>query len=131
MRCSRCGSEVSSSRLSCPACHQLIHSDRLKALAAEADAAASRGEIGAAIEAWSSARELLPPGSRQYDVVRERIDELEKRRVAEARPGSPAPSARAPGPGWKKIGVGVGAAGLLLWKLKGLRSLPIKPRAYF
>ena len=73
MRCPRCGSGVSSSRLSCPACHQLIHSERLKTLAAEAEAAEQRGDVAAAMEVWQEAQTLLPPDSRQYEVVQDRI----------------------------------------------------------
>ncbi len=79
VRCSQCFAEVSPSLLSCPNCHGLVHATQLKALAAQADAAAARGDLSEALGAWRTVQSLLPPGSRQHTIVGEKIVELSGR----------------------------------------------------
>src|SRR5262249_4606513 len=74
--CSSCGTELSPEALMCPACATLVHSDQLKQLAAEADAAAHAGDLPRARTQWTSALALLPVQSQQHAVVRERVAEL-------------------------------------------------------
>jgi hypothetical protein len=51
-RCPQCGTAIPPAALSCPACHALVHADRLKQLAETARAAASAGDVSAQLEAW-------------------------------------------------------------------------------
>jgi Zn-dependent protease len=76
--CVGCGHALSPALLSCPACHRLVHADRLRALAATA-AAQTADRPSDALGAWREARELLPAGSRQRTVIDARIVELSKR----------------------------------------------------
>jgi Zn-dependent protease len=119
--CDGCGITVPPGLLSCPSCRGLIHSGRLKELAAIATSAESGDEPAAALSAWREALALLPPGTRQYSVIVDRIAEL-GRRVEE----SPAPEQRGEtadeASGWS-IGAttgAVGTVGLLVWKFKFL-----------
>jgi len=74
--CAQCGTELHVAALACPACHALIHSARLKELAAAAEAATRAGDVETARSRWTSALELLPPGSQQHVLIRQRLDEL-------------------------------------------------------
>jgi Zn-dependent protease len=71
--CPACGTEVAPNLLSCPSCHRLVHADRLKGLAATAEAAERAGELSAALASWREALTLLPPESRQYAVIAGRV----------------------------------------------------------
>lgn len=118
--CPQCGTEVAPHLLICPGCHRLIHGDRLKSLAGEADQAEASGDPTVAMIAWRSALELLPPGSRQHEVIRQKVGELVK--VVDAIPG-PKPKSVDPtaGPKWGGAAVGgVGTIGLMIWKFKFL-----------
>ena len=64
--CPSCGGEVAPNLLSCPSCHRLVHSDRLKELAESAEASERAGDLSAALGAWREAITLLPPASRQH-----------------------------------------------------------------
>ena len=74
--CASCRTELSPDALVCPACATLVHSDQLKRLAADADAAASAGDLEGARTHWTSALALLPFQSQQHAIIRERIAEL-------------------------------------------------------
>src|SRR5437588_10657020 len=74
--CQGCATQIAPELLNCPHCHRLVHAERLKQLAGEAERAAQEGDHHAALVAWRGALELLPPGSRQHDVVASRIEEL-------------------------------------------------------
>jgi len=108
--CPRCGGEVAGALLACPSCHTLVHANRLRQLAAEAEEAAGRGDITAELTAWRAALELLPAGARQRDVIVAEIDTL-SRQVTR-------------GSGWgRRLGAGGGAVAggaLILWKLKAV-----------
>ncbi|MFT3766478.1 MAG: site-2 protease family protein [Minicystis sp.] len=111
-RCAACGVELAPGMLACPACRKLVHADRLKALAADAEAAERDGRLTDALTHWRDALDLLPAGSTQRTAVAETI-----RRLSEAvdRAGNAAPS---PAGGRAKGAAGLGALGLLAWKLK-------------
>ncbi|MGC8643592.1 MAG: site-2 protease family protein [Isosphaeraceae bacterium] len=87
--CPQCGVELAPSLLSCPACHRLIHAEELKALAREADAAEQVGDLPAALAAWRQAAALLPSGTRQYQVILQRIAELSRQVESGPRPLEP------------------------------------------
>jgi len=108
--CASCGTQVGPSQLACPTCHALIHAARLRELADEAASAAQRDEVSAELAAWRSALELLPPGSTQFDTVRERVELLRTRLLTPA-----VPEKASSGKG--KWGV-LGGAALVLWKFK-------------
>ena len=114
--CSGCGTEVAASLLSCPVCHRLVHGQALKDLAARADAAAAAGDVRESLAAWRSSLDLLPPGSRQYTAVTQRIETLSHQ--VEAAGSAPAPPL--PQSGWWKWLAGLGPIGLLIWKFKFL-----------
>ena len=77
--CERCGTELAPGLLSCPSCHALIHAERLKELAGEAEAADRAGDLQAAIEKWRIALELLPAASTQVTAINARIADLMRR----------------------------------------------------
>jgi Zn-dependent protease len=123
--CVSCRTEVAPGLLTCPGCHRLVHAERLKDLAAKADHARGAGDVRSALVAWREALELLPQGSRQYDVVSERISELGRAVDQAPAPAAPTEEAAAFAPddhagGWhRKAGwAGLGTAGLFLWKFK-------------
>lgn len=115
-RCTACGTELAATLLTCPACHALVHRERLQTIAREADAAEAQGELARAAASWREALALLPDGSRQREQVAERVDRLtaaiEGRTVEEMRKGPPAGST------WAKVLGPLGIAGLLIWKFK-------------
>jgi len=92
--------------LVCPSCSGLIHSARLKQLAAEADQAQGRGDGKAAIATWRSALELLPSGTRQYGAIEARIASLSQMQPA-------ATAQPADQQSWFRRGWGALAAGII------------------
>jgi Zn-dependent protease len=111
-RCPECGTEVAAELRACPSCARLIHSDRLKALAAQAQAAEQGGDVSAALAAWRDTLDLLPPESRQHATILEKVRCLSER-VDQGGAG-PKPS------GWKKGVAGLGALALILVKFKSV-----------
>jgi Zn-dependent protease len=98
--------------LACPACRKLVHTDRLKALAVEAETAEREGRLSDALGCWRSALELLPTESAQHRAVADTV-----RRLSEAIDRAEHAKAAPPLSGGKVL-AGLGAAGLVLWKLK-------------
>jgi Zn-dependent protease/uncharacterized Zn finger protein (UPF0148 family) len=116
--CTRCGTELRSGALACPACGSLVHAETLKQLAAAADAAARAGDLASARDAWSRVLELLPPQSDQHAAVARRLAEITQRIDAAA--GSPAADASKT-PWWRRGAPGVAAVVVaLLSKIKFL-----------
>jgi len=114
--CIRCGSEMPERALACPACATLRHAGRLKTLAADAESASAAGHLEVAREHWNSALALLPPDSRQYAIVQQKVAQLgEPPEPAQARPTGPEHS-------WLRRGLGgaATAAVVLAGKLKFL-----------
>lgn len=87
-----------------------MHAATLKRLAAEAEAAEQKGEISAALSAWRSTMDLLPPESQQYAVILQRVRALSAR--VEDIGDAPKPSA------WKKGAAGASGLAVLLFKFK-------------
>lgn len=108
--CSQCGLTMPPSAVSCPGCHALVYSERLKELAAEAQQAEQRGDLSNALSNWRSALELLPQGSSQYAGVQQQVLRLSSRVDTEA-PVAPPSS-------WKKRSAALGPIGAALWKFK-------------
>src|SRR4051794_20853780 len=110
--CRQCGTEYAPDRRACPRCGALIHAARLKVLAGEAAAATSAGDEAIAAARWDEALALLPPGSRQHELIPQRLAQL--------RPPSLQPAVADPAPdsfaGRFIRGAGIlGAPLLLLW----------------
>ena len=92
-----------------------MHGEDLKRLADEAERARAGGDLTSSLGAWRQALDLLPPGTRQHQVVASKIDSLSL--AAEGAPA--APGARSAKTGNLARGaVGIGALGLLLSKGK-------------
>lgn len=113
--CGRCGAVLPSGALVCDGCQAMVHTQRLEALAASANAHEARNEWSAAHEDWQAALALLPPESAQAAWVRSKLDELFQAIRRQA--------AQDPPPGWiRKLGPFAPIA-LLLSKGKFLVSL--------
>ena len=113
--CSGCGTELGTALLSCPMCRRLVHASALKDLAERAEAAAAAGDAQAALAAWRSSLELLPPDSRQSAAVAQRIAALGSTVDAAASAPVDVPTSGR----WKWLAA-LGPAGLLIWKFKFL-----------
>jgi Zn-dependent protease len=111
-RCAACGVELAPGMVACPACRKLVHTDRLRILAAEAEAAEREGRLTDALTRWREALDLLPAGSAQHRTISETV-----RRLSEAldRSGGAAPAAKGEGAG---RAAGLGSAAMGVWKLK-------------
>lgn len=112
--CPECGTDVATGLLTCPACHWLVHSARLTELADCAEAAARRGELTTAVALWQEAIPLVPSGSRQHNAITSRVSMLGRERAAAE---DRATASSVEGGAWKWA-TGLGALGVLAWKLK-------------
>ncbi len=119
-RCPHCGAAIPPDALSCQACHALVHTERLNALAASARSAAARGDVSGELEAWRAALEWLPPGSSQHRTIGERVQVL-SRRLSDPS-SAPAAAEGTPGDATKKAwsGGAIAGAALLIWKFKAV-----------
>lgn len=134
MECHECGSQLSSKRLSCPNCHQLVYQSELTEIAARAEDARRAHDVREELGLWRRALELLPQGSRQYRSITERASllsrEVEKLPVSGAASEAPdnrnnrnKPNGPNGAKGWKFASIG--ALGLVLWKLKAVLAFAI------
>jgi Zn-dependent protease len=112
--CPECGTQVATGLLTCPACHWLVHSERLTELAERAEAAARRGELGTAVALWQEAIPLVPAGSRQHNAITSKVSMLGREQAAAE---DRATATSIAGAAWKWAS-GLGALGLLAWKFK-------------
>ena len=132
--CDGCRSELAPTFLACPRCGRLVHAERLKALAADADAAERAGDSARALAVWRQALALLPAGSGQHTRITEKVQALSAR-VGPASPfvagvgvgggaaaavAVPGAAASPPRTGWRKWAAGAGAFGVVLMKFKWL-----------
>jgi Zn-dependent protease len=118
-RCPDCGTEWGRGLLACPACHRLVHGEALRSLAHEAECAAREGDTTASLASWRRALELLPSGSRQHALLREKVVAL-SREVERVDPGASGPAA---GSAWARWLAPLGVFGVALWKFKFLLVL--------
>ncbi len=122
--CVQCGTDLGPSLLSCPSCQTLVHSGRLKELAASASAAHQAGDRSGAMTRWREVLELLPRSSAQYATVAAKLEELA------AQPDTTGTSPVASGKSWwqRSWGAIVAVVVLLVTKgkflLAGLLKLP-------
>ena len=83
--CARCGTELSPALLVCPSCNALVHAEALKQLAASAEQAEVAGDTNRAAELWREALDHLPPNTKQYTSILERVAALGQRGTMDAR----------------------------------------------
>lgn len=110
--CPDCGSQVPETVLYCPSCQRLTYLEQLKSMSGEADAALSGGDIKKALEIKRHMLQLLPPQTRQAEVLNRQVLELVK--TIDSGPKTSTGARK----GWAKIPVGLGVVGLLFWKFK-------------
>lgn len=108
--CTRCQSQLSPALLACPSCGQLVYSEQLKRLVFQAEQATEQGDVTVALERWREALDLVPPGTRQAATIAGKLEGL-----GQSVGGPRAQAKQSPMPKWL---AGLGAFGLLLWKLK-------------
>ena len=118
-QCARCGTELAPHALACPACGALVHADKLKQLAAAANAAVAVDELVRAREQWETALRYLPPESQQHTIIRGRIAELTQR--IDGSTAAPGTKPAAEGSWFRRGGAAILSVALLLvGKLKFL-----------
>jgi Zn-dependent protease len=110
----------------------LLFTDKLKSLAASADAATAAGDLSGARERWQQALRFLPRDSKQFTTITARVDDLTKRIEATSPPAPSASRANPDHPAWRRA-LGAIAAGalLLLGKLKFLLLGLTKASTFF
>jgi Zn-dependent protease len=91
----------------------------------EASASEAAGDVPTALALWREALELLPPQSRQYQAIVERITALGEAGGAAPKAG-PKGSSRS-----SRAAAGLGGIGLLFWKLKTLLLGLAKASTFF
>ena len=83
--CTRCGTQLAPALLACPSCSTLVHGDELTRLAAAARQAEETKNVSLALALWRQALDLLPPASKQYGVILERVSSLTTESAKDAR----------------------------------------------
>ena len=119
--CLDCGTELGPSLLSCPNCRRLVHAERLRRLAEEAERAQASGDTHTALGSWRAALDLLPPDSLQSHKIGSRVAQLSRELDGQAPAGgaaAPATGAPPKGSAAARWLAPLGVVGLLLWKLK-------------
>ena len=106
--------------LACPGCARLVHADQLANLAALAKESTDNNDIPSALSAWREALTLLPPASRQYQIISNKITELGKKISSGATVPKTTTKNQPQKSNTNKLAAGAGAVGLTLWKLKAL-----------
>jgi len=131
-KCPQCGTELAPHARACPSCGLLLFSDRLKKLAASAEASEASGDLLQARKNWEDALKFLPPESKQYGTITARIADLTARidgptpQAAGSKPANP------DHPAWRRALGGIATAFLLLLgKLKFLLLGLTKASTFF
>ncbi len=120
-QCDGCGHLMAPSRMACPACHRLVHADRLKQLSRKASELETCQDVVAALISWRDALALLPTDTKQYAAIQTRIQELSRRVDSDPalqKAAGSSPGADDSGKKWAKSVTGIGALGLFAWKFK-------------
>lgn len=119
LTCPQCKSTFESSALSCPGCQRLVHRDQLVALSKQAQAHTADGQHSDALSAWRQALSLLPVGTQQHSEIQRRVLHLSAALTRGETPNE-SPNTNAPDAEKSNAGklAGLGAIGLMLWKLK-------------
>jgi Zn-dependent protease len=116
--CPECGGGIAPGVLACPACHRLVHDERLRAIQHEASAASESGDLSDELRLWREALALIPAGTRQHETIAARIATLSDRVDQESE------HTRHSG-AWKKSAGPLGALALILWKFKTIVLLAL------
>jgi Zn-dependent protease len=74
--CPQCGTQIGSGLKACPSCRWLVHGEKLRPMAGEAERFEAEGNLAEALGKWRLVLELLPPESRQAAVIRTKVDAL-------------------------------------------------------
>ena len=113
--CAQCGTELASGALACPACHALVHAERLRGLAARAEAYRENGALEQSRDAWRQSLDLLPERIKQHEVISARVAALDARLAAAPGDAVRAKMAAAAGlPWYRRWGAGAGAVAIIL-----------------
>ena len=115
--CASCNADFAAALLACPSCGTLVHAAALKSLAAAATRAEEARDVSTALAEWRRVLELLPVGAGQHARVLAKVQALSDQVTRGGGAVAAAPSAPRR-KGWGKWLAGLGAAGLLLSKLK-------------
>ncbi|MFN0134732.1 MAG: site-2 protease family protein [Phycisphaerae bacterium] len=136
--CTGCGSELPMAALVCPVCQTIVHADRLRELARDAEACERDGKSTDAMGHLREALTLLPESSRQFAVVRDRVEALSRGKSPQpitiaattaaqqtSRADAPPAASQADRPQSRKAGTAaaLGTVGVLLmiaWKFKAV-----------
>jgi Zn-dependent protease len=126
--CACCGTEIAAGLKSCPNCQQLVHAAELKQLADDAERQQASGHWVEALAAWRQALELLPIGTRQYEIIQARVSELSTAAdrgstVTTAPPKDDSGENRERGGSLARGAAGLGGIALVLWKFKFLAAM--------
>jgi Zn-dependent protease len=78
IRCAQCAAPLGAHDLACASCGALVHAVTLKQLATDAEAKQAAGDPSGALAGWRQALDLLPPGTRQHQIVAEKVDALSR-----------------------------------------------------
>lgn len=113
--CPQCQSTFELGALSCPGCQRLVHRGTLNELSKAAREFAASGQTTEELGAWRTALTLLPAGSRQHTEVLRRIEALSTA-ITGGMPNTTSEPQQDKGSAGKAAGLG--AIGLMLWKLK-------------
>src|SRR5579862_5438572 len=97
--CPECGNSLDQAALSCRACGRLIHGNALRALSAEAQAAATAGDLAQSRDLWMRASALLPPDTVQLRSIRAHIADLDAKLDA----NTPSTNAKPGTQWWRKF----------------------------
>ena len=81
--CMNCSVWLPSGTLACPECQTIVYSDHLRGIALTATAEENSSKWLAARETWRQALVWLPPGTKQYAAVEQRIGLIDKRLKAD------------------------------------------------
>lgn len=117
LQCPNCATMIAPGLLSCPGCHGLVYSGRLKQLAKEAEEAKQAGNLLQSLELYREALMLLPENTMQYRAIAEKVDAL-SRQVDQGIDGHDSPDGKRTVKGIPSKLAGLGTLGLLLWKFK-------------
>lgn len=126
-RCSECAVEIGPYTLACPSCNALVHAPKLKQIATEAQALATRKDLPGERDAWSRALDLLPPDSQQHEQILARIADLSNQIATHTPAKDPA------APPWYKrpFAAALGIIVLGLGKFKFLVLGLLKAKTFF
>ena len=97
--------------MACASCGRLTHAQEFEALAQHAKLAGQAGDWHGARNAWAKALPLLPPGSKEYQTTKARIENIDAQLSDKS--------------AWAKRAAKLGPVGVVLWKFKTFALLAL------